>query len=160
VINAPTISVMKGKQMKPHKSTVLIVLLGLFLAAFAVGLAQTSSQKKHAKHTEESCSMDSCCCKGDSCPIKEGTTNAAAKQDGCCCCEGDSCEMKGESMKNHAADESCCCRNGDSSELEMKETMKEKMKEKMKNHSASDECCCNMKEKHKDSKHQMKQKAA
>jgi hypothetical protein len=141
---------MKGRQMKPHKSTVLIVLLGLFLAVFAVGLAQTSSQKKQMKHTEESCSMDSCCCKGDSCPIKEGTTNATAKEDSCCCCAGDSCEMNGESMKTDAEHAGCC--NGEPSDP--------KMKEKMKNHSADGECCCNMKEKHKDSKHKMKQKAA
>lgn len=132
--------------MKPHKGTLLVVLLGLLLAAFAVSLAQTSSQNMQKKQAEESCSMDSCCCLGDSCPMKEGAVNADAK-DGCCCCDGESCEMKTGDMKNHAAHEGCCCCKGDSSDP--------KMKEKMKNHSAGDECCCDMKMKHK-----AKQKAA
>jgi len=148
---------LKGKAMKFQKGTLLVLLLTLFLAAFAVALAQTSSQDTQKKQAEESCamnSMDSCCCKGDSCPMKEGTASADAK-DGCCCCDGDSCEMKTGDMKNHAAADGCCCCGGDSSDP--KKTV---MKEKMKNHSTSDECCCDMKMKHKDAKHKIKDKAA
>ena len=148
------IFLLKGKAMKFQKSTLLVLLLTFFLAAFAVALAQTSSQSTQKTQTEESCSMDSCCCKGDSCPMKEGTASADAK-DGCCCCDGDSCEMKTGDMKNHAAHGGCGCCGADSSDPK-----KTEMKEKMKNHSTSDECCCDMKMKHKDAKHKVKDKAA
>ena len=94
--------------MKLHKSTLLIVLLGLLLTVFAVGFAQSSSQTDRKAAAEASCPMDSCCCKGDSCPMKsEGTKNAHAKD--ACCCSGDSCDAKSkENMKNHSAKGSCC----------------------------------------------------
>ena len=140
--------------MKPHKSTLLIVLFGLLLTVCAVALAQTSSQSANQgaekKQGEASCCTDSCCCKGDSCPMKtEGarTTNATDVKDGCCCCAGDSCEMKmSDSMKNHADHSGCCC--GDSCDM--------KAKEKMENHSSTDGCCCDMK--NKQHQHNMKAK--
>ena len=140
--------------MKPHKSTLIIVLFGLLLTVCAVALAQTSSQSANQgaekKQGEASCCTDSCCCKGDSCPMKtEGarTTNATDVKDGCCCCAGDSCEMKmSDSMKNHADHSGCCC--GDSCDM--------KAKEKMENHSSTDGCCCDMK--NKQHQHNMKAK--
>jgi len=144
--------------MKPHKSTLLIVLFGLLLTVCAVALAQTSSQSANQgaqkKQGEASCCTDSCCCKGDSCPMKtEGarTTNATDVKDGCCCCAGDSCEMKmSDSMKNHADHAGCCC--GDSCDM--------KAKEKMENHSSTDGCCCDMKNKHHQQNMKAKQKTA
>jgi hypothetical protein len=144
--------------MKPHKSTLLIVLFGLLLTVCAVALAQTSSQSANQgaekKQGEASCCTDSCCCKGDSCPMKtEGarTTNATDVKDGCCCCAGDSCEMKmSDSMKNHADHSGCCC--GDSCDM--------KAKEKMENHSSTDGCCCDMKNKHHQQNMKAKQKTA
>jgi len=144
--------------MKPHKSTLLIVLFGLLLTVCAVALAQTSSQSANQgaekKQGEASCCTDSCCCKGDSCPMKtEGarTTNATDVKDGCCCCAGDSCEMKmSDSMKNHADHAGCCC--GDSCVM--------KAKEKMENHSSTDGCCCDMKNKHHQQNMKAKQKTA
>ena len=140
--------------MKPHKSTLIIVLFGLLLTVCAVALAQTSSQSANQgaekKQGEASCCTDSCCCKGDSCPMKtEGarTTNATDVKDGCCCCAGDSCEMKmSDSMKNHADHSGSCC--GDSCDM--------KAKEKMENHSSTDGCCCDMK--NKQHQHNMKAK--
>jgi len=144
--------------MKPHKSTLLIVLFGLLLTVCAVALAQASSQSANQgaekKQGEASCCTDSCCCKGDSCPMKtEGarTTNATDVKDGCCCCAGDSCEMKmSDSMKNHADHSGCCC--GDSCDM--------KAKEKMENHSSTDGCCCDMKNKHHQQNMKAKQKTA
>jgi len=144
--------------MKPHKSTLLIGLFGLLLTVCAVALAQTSSQSANQgaekKQGEASCCTDSCCCKGDSCPMKtEGarTTNATDVKDGCCCCAGDSCEMKmSDSMKNHADHSGCCC--GDSCDM--------KAKEKMENHSSTDGCCCDMKNKHHQQNMKAKQKTA
>ena len=144
--------------MKPHKSPLLIVLFGLLLTVCAVALAQTSSQSANQgaekKQGEASCCTDSCCCKGDSCPMKtEGarTTNATDVKDGCCCCAGDSCEMKmSDSMKNHADHAGCCC--GDSCDM--------KAKEKMENHSSTDGCCCDMKNKHHQQNMKAKQKTA
>jgi len=144
--------------MKPHKSTLLIVLFGLLLTVCAVALAQTSSQSANQgaekKQGEAFCCTDSCCCKGDSCPMKtEGarTTNATDVKDGCCCCAGDSCEMKmSDSMKNHADHSGSCC--GDSCDM--------KAKEKMENHSSTDGCCCDMKNKHHQQNMKAKQKTA
>jgi len=144
--------------MKPHKSTLIIVLFGLLLTVCAVALAQTSSQSANQgaekKQGEAFCCTDSCCCKGDSCPMKtEGarTTNATDVKDGCCCCAGDSCEMKmSDSMKNHADHSGCCC--GDSCDM--------KAKEKMENHSSTDGCCCDMKNKHHQQNMKAKQKTA
>jgi len=94
--------------MKPNKSILLVLLVGLLLAIFAVSMAQSTSQNAQAKKGETSCcSMDSCCCKGDSCPMKDSATAKDAK-DGCC--SGDSCDMNThENMKSHASGQECCC---------------------------------------------------
>lgn len=114
--------------MKPRKNTVLILLLALLLTAFAVGMAQTPTQGDQEK-SKACCAMESCCCNGESCPMKEGTTNAEAKE---CCCSGDSCEMKTKDGKDHAG----CC--GDSCQMKKHDT---------KNHGAKGDCC---KAKHKE----------
>ena len=89
--------------MKPRKRTILVMLLGLLLLAFAAGVAQTPSQGDQKKKTESCCSMESCC-SDDSCEMKkEGDANSEAKHD---CC-GDSCDMKMKhDMKDHKSD--CC----------------------------------------------------
>jgi len=130
--------------MKPNKSILLVLLVGLLLAIFVVSMAQSTSQNAQAKKGETSCcSMDSCCCKGDSCPMKDSATAKHAK-DGCCCCSGDSCDMKAhDNMKNHAEDNaSCCCCDGDSCDM--------KAHENMKSHASVQECCCDAK--HENSK--------
>ena len=163
-------SLLKGKLMKPHKGTMLVVLLGLLLAVFAIGLAQ--EQNTQAKR-EASPSKDSCCCKGDSCEMKESMSNTD-KKDGCC---GDSCDMKmKESMKNHADEAGCCC-GGESCDMKTKEGMKNhasdagccccsaescemKKSEGMSSQSSAHDCCCN-KMNHKNMQHmKAKQKAA
>ena len=126
--------------MKPNKSILPVLVMGLLFAIFAVAMAQSTSQNPQAKKSDTSC------CKGDSCPMKDA---AAAKngKDGCCCCSGDSCDMKAhDNMKNHAQDSAgCCCCGGDSCDM--------KTHENMKNHASGQECCC-------DEKHRTKQKAA
>ena len=122
--------------MKPRKNTILVMLLGLLLLAFAVGVAQTPSQVDQKKKADACCAMESCCCcSGDSCSMKEdgaavATTDAkpdAAKPD---CCKGDSCKMHKKDM-NHADDHECCSCCADSCEMEMKAdgTMKHDKKE-------------------------------
>jgi hypothetical protein len=97
--------------MKPRKNIILIMLLGLLLVAFAASIAQTPSGQGEQKKSEACCSMESCCCNGSSCPLKEdGTANSEAK-DSCCsngCCSGDSCDMKKHDAKHHDAKGSCC----------------------------------------------------
>lgn len=156
--------------MKPHKITMLVVLLGLLLAVFAICLAQ--DQNTQAKK-EATSPMDSCCCKGDSCEMKEGMSNTA-KKDGCCgescdmkmkesmknhtegsgcCCCGESCDMKKDaSMKNHAADAKRCCGATESCEM--------KTSDSMQSQSSGHNCCCNNMD-HKNMQHmKAKQKAA
>ena len=82
--------------MKLRKHTVLILLLALLLTAFAAGMAQTPAQGDQEK-SKACCSMESCCCKGDSCPMKDGKDHAD--------CSGDSCPMKKQDTKNR---KECC----------------------------------------------------
>ena len=136
--------------MKPRKTTILVMLLGLMLLAFTAGMAQTPAQGDQKKKAEACCAMDSCCCcSGDSCSMKEdGATVAssdakkpdAAKPD---CCKGDSCKMHKKDM-NHADDHECCSCCADSCEMDMKAdgTMKHDMKDMkhdMKGHKG--DCC-------------------
>jgi hypothetical protein len=89
--------------MKPRKK-ILILLLGLLLVAFSVGIGQTPAQGDQKEKAEACCAMESCCCNSGSCPMKEnGATKAEGKE--CCCCSGDSCEMKA----NDAAKKGACC---------------------------------------------------
>ena len=140
--------------MKPRKRTILIMLLGLLLLAFAAGVAQTPSQGDQKKKADACCAMDSCCCcSGDSCPMKAdgatpttATADTAAKPD---CCKGDSCKMKKKDM-NHADDHECCGCCADSCDMDMKADGT--MKHDMKDHKA--DCC---KAKAKDAKDKNKQ---
>jgi hypothetical protein len=120
--------------MKPRKNVFLIMLLGLLLAAFVAGIAQTPGQGDQKK-SEACCSMDSCCCNGGSCPMKEEGPATAEAKDGCCnssCCSGDSCDLKAkDGAANHAEHEGCCC-CGDSCDMK---------KHDAKNHGAKDSCC-------------------
>ena len=124
--------------MKPRKNTILIMLLGLLLFAFtAAGVAQTPAQGDQKK-AEACCAMESCCCNGGSCPMKEGASSAEAK-DADCCCMGDSCDMKAKDGENHANHAACC---DDSC----------KMKHDAKKHDAKHDGkaeCCKIKQKSK-----------
>ena len=143
--------------MKPRKTTILVMLLGLLLFAFAAGVAQTPSQGDQKPKADACCAMDSCrCCSGDSCPMKQD--GATAKADGAKadCCKGDSCKMKKKDM-NHTGDHECCGCWADSCEMDMKAdgTMKHDMKDMkhdMKGHKG--DCC---KAKAKDGKDRTKQ---
>ena len=129
--------------MKPRKNTILIMLIGLLLFAFAVAVAQTPSQGDQQKKADACCAMDSCCCcSGDSCPMKED----GAKPD---CCKGDSCKMHKKNM-NHAEGHECCGCCADSCDMDMKADGT--MKHDMKDHKG--DCC---KAKAKDAKDKNKQ---
>ena len=82
--------------MRSHKSTILTALMALLLSTFVAVMGQQAvPQTDQKKQAEACCAMESCCCKGDSCPMKkEGAANADAK-DGCCCSSG-GCDMKAE----------------------------------------------------------------
>ena len=67
--------------MKPRKNFILTMLLGLMLAASATGMAQTPAQGDQKEKTHACCSMDTCCCNGDSCEMK---AKDSAKKDTCC----------------------------------------------------------------------------
>ena len=143
--------------MKPRKNTILILLLGLLLVAFAAVTAQTPAQGEQKKNAEACCSMESCCCcSGDSCKMHDaGTvaaadttakTDAKAKHD---CCSGDSCKTKKKADMNHSEDHECCGCCADSCDMKMKHdaTMKHDptMKHDMKGHKSGD--CCKAKAK-------------
>jgi len=130
--------------MKHLRRNTWIVLLGILLMMSVVSAAQGLSQTDQKKKTEAaSCSMDSCCCQGDSCSMKKERATAAETKEHCCCCGDDSCDMKmNKSMENHAAGNGCSCCGADSCDMESKE--------KKQNHEAGESCCCDMKMKHKD----------
>jgi len=76
--------------MRNFKGFGLGLVLGIGLAISGLGFAQNADQKTKS---ESCCAMASCCCKGDSCDMKEHKDHASMKG-GCCCCGGDSCDMK------------------------------------------------------------------
>lgn len=89
----------------------LVLSIGLVLSG--VALAQNPTQSDHKKEGESCCAMATCCCKGDSCSMKEHANKDHAKEhadkdkshkehtgkDGCCC-KSDSCQMKMKEKKN------------------------------------------------------------
>lgn len=88
--------------MKNLKGFAMGLVLGLGLALSSVGLAQNATQNDQKK-AESCCAIASCCCKGDSCSMKEHANKDHMKthsaEEGCCCCGGDSCDMKMHDMK-------------------------------------------------------------
>ncbi len=96
--------------MKPRKTTLLIALVALLLAAFAIGMAQGTTQADQKKKAE------SCCAEGASC-CAEGSCKEAAPS---CCKEGAECCKDGAACCKHDANkehDGCC---GDSCELDAK----------------------------------------
>ena len=147
--------------MKPRKQTILIMLFGLLLVAFAAVMAQdpqTPAQGDQKKPAEACCAMESCCCNNGSCPMKkEGETTAnadtAAAKEGCCC-SSDSCEMKDkDGMKNHK--DACCGESCDMSKHDATMKHDPTMKHDTKGHGTKD--CCKIK--HKDAKDKTKKAA-
>ena len=117
--------------MKPRKSTVLVVLLTFVLAAFALALAQGTTQ------TDQKKKADSCCAEGSNC-CAEGSCKEEAKD---CCKEGAECCKEGaESCKKTDKDHASCC--GDSCELGKHDA---KAKHDPKKHGE----CCKVKSKDK-----------
>jgi hypothetical protein len=78
--------------MTSIKRITTTLMLGLALALTSAAFAQKAQSDPNKK--ESCCTMPTCCCNGDSCPMKEGhkehAKNHSAKE-GCC---GDSCDMK------------------------------------------------------------------
>ena len=83
--------------MKNFKGFALGLVLGLGLAVSGIAFAQNTTPT--GKDNESCCAMTSCCCKGDSCSMKDHK-NQAANHEGCCCCGGDSCDMKSHDAKD------------------------------------------------------------
>jgi hypothetical protein len=113
--------------MKPRKTTLLIALVVLLFAAFAVGMGQGTTQTDQKKKAESCCvegakcceegsckeAAPSCCKEGASC-CKEGAEcckhDANKEHDGCC---GDSCELDakgGDAKAKHKHVEGACCK--------------------------------------------------
>lgn len=156
--------------MRPHKSTILIMLFGLLLLAFVAVTGyqtpgqttpQTGDQKKQA---EACCAMESCCCKGDSCAMKKEGAEAG---ESCC---GDSCKLhhadakmaggadvakhdpakhdpaKHDPAKHDGMKHEGCCGGGQSCCGESCDMAKEGANADQKTHKA-DGSCCKMKQK-------------
>lgn len=149
--------------MRSHKSTILIALMALLLSAFVAVMAQQGTpQTDQKKQAEACCAMESCCCNGDSCPLKkEGAANADAK-DACCCSNG-GCDMKAEGGSDsakaaNAETKHACC--GDSCDMMAKhdpakhDAAKGDMAKHDKKSHAEGSCCNAM---HKDAKNKEKQ---
>lgn len=85
--------------MTSIKKFTTTLMLGLALALTSAAFAQKAPSDPNK--TESCCAMPSCCCKGDSCPMKEHKDQAKkhSAKDGGCCCGGDSCDMKMKDMK-------------------------------------------------------------
>ena len=97
--------------MKPRKQTILIMLLGLLLFAFAAAMAQNPTQGDQKKPAESCCSMESCC-SGDSCDMKaKDDMKSQADDQSCCACCGDSCDMSKHdaTMKHDTKGHKDCC---------------------------------------------------
>jgi hypothetical protein len=97
--------------MKPRKTTLLIALIALILAAFAVGMAQGTTQTDQKKKAESCCAEGAKCCEDGA---KEGTEckhDPNKPHEGCC---GDSCELDakgGDTAKaKHKHGEGECCK--------------------------------------------------
>jgi hypothetical protein len=112
--------------MKPRKSTVIVVLLTFLFAAFAIAMAQGTTQTDQKKKAESCCAEGAKCCAEDSCKHE---ANSCCKEGAECCKEGAEC-CKTDANKDHA---DCC---GDS--CEMKGKHDEKAKHDPKKHG---ECC-------------------
>ena len=95
--------------MKPHKSTVLVVLLTFLLAVFAMAMAQGTTQTDQKK-AESCCAEGAKCCAEGSCKHE---ANSCCKEGAECCKEGAECCKTGAN-KDHA---DCC---GDSCEMKGK----------------------------------------
>ena len=75
----------------------VLMLFGLAIVAFAYNQTNTMNQ-----------TAMSCCCKGDSCPMKNkdasaSSTAACCDDPNCCCKGGDSCPMKMHGEAVHTA---------------------------------------------------------
>ena len=93
--------------MKPRKQTILIMLIGLLLFAFAAVMAQTPAQGQgdQKKPAEACCAMESCC-SGDSCEMKD-KGDMKDHKDACC---AESCDMSKHDAKHDKKDHKDCCK--------------------------------------------------
>lgn len=100
------------------------MIFGLAIAALAY--TQTSVTKTAAM---------SCCCSGDSCPMKAKDPSADAKAS--CCDKADSCPMK---SKDKAEGDASCCGKADSCPMKKKDTATADTERDT--HAANAEGCC------------------
>ena len=120
--------------MKPRKSTVLIVLLTFLLAAFAIAMAQGTTQTDQNKKAESCCAEGAKCCAEGSCK----------HEDKSCCKDGAECCKEGaECCKNHADKAHADCCGGESCDMDAKHGATGK--HDPKKHGE----CCKMKNKEK-----------
>lgn len=120
--------------MKPRKSTIIVVLFALLLAAFAIAVAQGTTQ------TDQKKKADACCAEGANC-CAEGSCKDEAKHESCCK-EGAACCKEGaECCKKH---EGCC---GESCELNANHGTAGKHDAKGKHDSKKHGECCKVKSK-------------
>ena len=131
--------------MKPRKSTVLVVLLTLLLAAFAIAMAQGTTQ------TDQNKKAESCCAEGANC-CAEGSCKDEANHESCCKEGAECCKEGAEYCKKH---ESCC---GESCDANAHHGANAKHDAKGKHDSKKHGECCKIK--NKDAKAKTKQKAA
>ena len=122
------------------KKKIAVLVSVLLMLGFTMAFANTAGRITDGK------SMSSCCCKGDSCPMKDkDKTSADTKScfDNCDCCKGDSCPMKmkhdqmsGMTMpmtSDVKADDAkscrdnCDCCKGDDCPMKMKHDQKDGM---------------------------------
>ncbi|HEV8589309.1 MAG TPA: hypothetical protein VGQ72_10575 [Pyrinomonadaceae bacterium] len=75
--------------MKNIRGFTLGLVLGVGIALSGLAFAQNTNDQN--KKADSCCAMAACCCKGDSCPMKDSKDKSDKHE--CCCC-GDSCEMK------------------------------------------------------------------
>lgn len=106
--------------MKPRKSTMLVALVALLLAAFAIGMAQGTTQTEQKK--KESCCAESAkgCAEGaDSCKHDPaGSADSTRDKEGKSCCGDESCDMDhaqgdakgGDAKAKHKHGEGDCCK--------------------------------------------------
>ena len=97
--------------MKLRNKTILIMLVGLLLVAFAAVMAQTPAQGDQKKPAEACCAMESCCCNNGSCPTKkegETTTDGEASEAKESC--GESCDMSKHDAKHDKKNHKDCCK--------------------------------------------------
>lgn len=121
--------------MKRRIILAISVMMVLGLAVAAIAYTRTGVTNKAAM---------SCCCSGDSCPMKGKDTSGAEKASCCdkddCCCKGGSCPMKGkDSAEKHSAS---CCDKAESCPMKKKDGSASHVMVKHETSAEGEKTCC------------------